>query len=447
MSAALEPSFISAVLLEGEMAEVIEARITGEFFTDDESREVWEWVLGFWGEYGEVPTSAALKRHFPTYKLFAVEDPLDYFTNLMVKQHQFYLAQEGIMRASTLLQDDRDTQAALAELAQTVSHTAIVTSRSTTTNLTETLEDRLNVYREIRENPGLVRGIPLGFPTLDEALGGLEPGQLITMTGPPKAGKSTLLLQVALNAHRAGQEIAFVGFEMSNREQELRRDAMVAHVSHQKLKSGTMTDKEFAEFERRLREYDEQNPHPFNLIADVSSTTTPLGISNEIQKHHPGLVLIDGTYLMDDDRGQPKGSPQALTNITRDLKRLAQRWEIPILNTTQSLEWKMSKKGFTGSEIGYTSSFLQDSDVIIGALSKEGSDYQKVLSIARARNAPPMTVIVNWDWETAEFCEFEGEERTMAVKERANNWTLSDDDIADDDDVKPTPRIKRRIVR
>ena len=44
---------------------------------------------------------------------------------------------------------------------------------------------------------------------------------------------------------------------------------------------------------------------------------------------------------MDDEQGEPKGSPQALTNITRSLKRLAQRFDIPIVGTTQVLSWKI----------------------------------------------------------------------------------------------------------
>ena len=64
---------------------------------------------------------------------------------------------------------------------------------------------------------------------------------------------------------------------------------------------------------------------------------------------------------------QNNGSPQALTNITRSLKRLAQNQDIPVVGTTQVLSWKLGNKKsrrVTADSIGYTYLFR---NILFGA--------------------------------------------------------------------------------
>jgi replicative DNA helicase len=125
------------------------------------------------------------------------------------------------------------------------------------------------------------------------------------------------------------------------------------------------------------------------------------------------MLIVDGVYLMDDEQGEPKGSPQALTNITRSLKRIAQRFDIPIIGTTQVLGWKLGNKKsrkITADSIGYTSSFSQDSDLVIGVESDPDIDNQAILRVVLARSAPMGEVKIKWDWENMDFSEvFEDE--------------------------------------
>src|SRR5215831_7152454 len=103
------------------------------------------------------------------------------------------------------------------------------------------------------------------------------------------------------------------------------------------------------------------------FVHDPAGTTTVSALAAQIQKERPDVCYIDGTYLMDAEveRAEP-GSAQALTSITRSLKRLAQRLEIPIVQTTQALSWKARGGKLSLDSIGYSSSFAQDSDVIFG---------------------------------------------------------------------------------
>jgi replicative DNA helicase len=154
--------------------------------------------------------------------------------------------------------------------------------------------------------------------------------------------------------------------------------------------------------------------HPFIMTEDASSLTTVSAIAGKIQQYRPGLVIVDGVYLMDDENGEPKGSPQALTNITRSLKRLAQKFDVPLIGTTQVLSWKLGNKKsrqISADSIGYTSSFAQDSDLILGVESDPDIDNQAIVRVVLARTAPKGEIRIKWDWDTMDFTEVGEESR------------------------------------
>ena len=99
-------------------------------------------------------------------------------------------------------------------------------------------------------------------------------------------------------------------------------------------------------------------------------------------------------------------TPQALTNITRSLKRMAQRFQVPIVISTQVLNWKMRKGQVTADSIGYSSSFYQDADVIFGLQREdENVDDTRLLKILASRNSGLTEVSMLWDWNTGQFRE------------------------------------------
>jgi replicative DNA helicase len=225
------------------------------------------------------------------------------------------------------------------------------------------------------------------------------------MVGPPKAGKSTLALMAARAAHSYGERPLFMGFEMSNEEQEERFDAINSQISHSRLRNGELKRSEWEKLERSIHSI--ANMQSFWFSSDSRSATTLTGMQGKVETLKPTFLVVDGVYMMDDEFGEAKGSPQALTNLTRGFKRMAQNLQIPIVITTQVLEWKLSKKrGITTDSIGYSSSFAQDSDVVLGVEKTDLPAVNKIKVVA-ARNCPPIETHVQWDWDTGSFVELE----------------------------------------
>lgn len=402
-----ERDLISRVLTEQDISALVDAGITSKFFLSIEDREAYRWIIDHYSQYSTVPPIDTFKKDGPAYRLSTPTDATQYYVDQIIENYRHALIEDGMWEA-TRLWDNDESEASANRLFRLVTDLNTEIQGSRAVDLTETNESRLERYRAYQKNDGALRGIPTGFAFLDKALGGWQPGQLITFVGPPKAGKTTLLLLSMIAAHMGYYRPLFIGFEMSNEEQEDRHDAIRAHVPISKLRDGTLTADEFAQLERMTRRLEPMPPMIFT--EDTASTMTVSGVRGMIDKYKPDVTFIDGVYMMDDENGERKGSPQALTNITRMLKQTSKTVKHPIGISTQVLEWKMDRKrGVTTNSIGYSSSFLQDSDALVAVENTDDPDIKKVKILA-ARNAQGMETFIRWDWKTTTFEELEGYE-------------------------------------
>jgi len=152
------------------------------------------------------------------------------------------------------------------------------------------------------------------------------------------------------------------------------------------------------------------DPHNF-WLTDATNGQTVSAVASKIQTLQPDVVFIDGVYLMIDEQSGEANTPLALTNITRSLKRLAQRVNRPIVVSTQVLQWKMRKGKVTTDSIGYSSSFFQDADVLFGLEREDDTvDDTRILKVLAARNSGPTETSLLWDWNTGQFRELSGDD-------------------------------------
>ena len=404
MAADNEIRLLSRAIRTRDIAPILESGLQDDWFFIDENRQVWSFVRQHWTKYGEVPTAVTVKDNFPTYRLLAVDDSLEYLLDQLIDYRKRQKTIEVVQDAADAIANG-DHNAAIEAMGRGVSTIADEgVGQSTDVDLTKNPLGRFDEYLNIKTRPNGLLGIATGFKTIDQATAGLQPGQLITIIAPPKTGKSVLSLQVAVNVHKDGYVPLYQSFEMSNIEQQHRHDAMRAQIAHSRLIRGALTPEEEARYQKVLTEM--STMHKFYLTDSVSAMTVT-GLKSKIEKLKPDIVFVDGVYLMIDEATGESNTPQALTNITRNLKRLAQKENIPIVITTQVLLWKMKKRQVSADAIGYSSSFFQDSDVILGLQKQdEEDDTSRELRIVASRNCGPATSDLLWDWEDGRFEEY-----------------------------------------
>lgn len=400
-----ELRLVSKIIRDRDITPVLQRGVKEEYFTNEEARTLFGFIKRHYARYGEVPTATTVKDNYRNAKLYRVEENVDYFIDQLLEYRKWQRLGDGTRQALLAVQagDPDALYAAFSDAKLEVDTLGAAKARHM--DATADALQRWNAYLE-RENRGTsMIGIPSGFATIDEATAGFQPGQLVTFVAPPKVGKSTCLLRIAANVHAMGSVPLFQSFEMSNGEQSNRYDAMRAGVSHARLIRGTLRADEREKLRKILHRMPDEPRFP---MFDAADGLTLSSVRALIETHSPDIVFIDGVYLMFDEITGERNTAQALTNITRSAKALAQQAKVPIIISTQALEWKMKSGKVRADSIGYSSSFFQDSDVILGLerLPEEANDDEaRILKVVASRNCGPAEVELDWIWDTATFAE------------------------------------------
>ena len=404
-----QAKLLSKVIQDRDLTFILENNIQESWFTDAADNKVFRFLRDHFTKYQECPSLEVVTENFPTYQLLNVEDNVNYLVDRIVEERRKQRVISTLTNAIEALEKNHDHEGAIRSLELgLIKLEEDGLNRANRIEITAAAKTAIAEYEHRKNNPGLL-GIPTGFPTMDAVTSGLQPGQLIVIIAPPKTGKSTLALQMAINAHMEGKVPLFYSFEMSNQEQISRYYAMRARISHKRLMEGSLSKEEEARFYSKVPNI--QNMRDKGWLYDSSNGQTVSGIASTIQTTNPDLVFIDGTYLMIDEQTNESNTPQALTNITRSLKRLAQNVNKPIVITTQVLTWKMKKGSVNADAIGYSSSFHQDADVIFGLQREdEAVDDTRLLKVVASRNSGLKDVSLNWSWETGQFREMTAED-------------------------------------
>ena len=398
MAADNEHRLVSKVIRDRDIIPALQRGVNDAWFLDDDNKRVWAFVRKHYTDYNEVPTAVTVKDHYPNFKVLDVEDTVDYLLDTMVDFRRRLLTRQGLEAAIGQLQDNNHDAALLAMEATIakVNEQGILGIHEL--DLSKNTEERYKEYKALQNQEFL--GIPTGFTKIDEATAGLQGGQLITIIAPPKTGKSQIALKMAINVHQQGYVPMFQSFEMNNHEQQQRHDAMRANISHSRLRRGKLLPPEEDRYVDILNAM--ENERSFHLIDAVNGITVS-ALAAKIEQTKPDIVFVDGVYLMLDEISGEMNTPQAITNVTRALKRLAQKINKPVIITTQTLLWKMRAGKVTADSIGYSSSFFQDSDVILGLEPVEEDEDIRLLKIVASRNCGPSETALTWRWETGCF--------------------------------------------
>lgn len=401
-----EAKLLGKALLSKDLAPLFDRGVRDTWFTDSDVKRVWSFTRDHFFKYAQCPSLEIIADNFPAYVPATSEDSIDYLIDAVVEERRRATTVAMVGNAIGAMEKDKDHESALLILQSgLVSLEEDGFSKTNDIDLTADPLDRWEEYEYRKNNPGML-GVATGFPTMDNATGGLQPGQLIVVVAPPKTGKSTLALQIAQNVHMQDKCVMFQSFEMSNHEQQTRYDAMRARVSHSRLINGVLSPEEEGRYKSKLKSM--ENMRKKFWLVDSANGSTVSGIASKIQVLHPDIVFIDGTYLMIDEQTGEANTPQSITNITRSLKRMAQRYKVPVVISTQVLNWKMRKGQVTADSIGYSSSFHQDADVIFGLQREdENVDDTRVLKILDSRNSGRAEVSLLWGWDTGTFREID----------------------------------------
>jgi replicative DNA helicase len=416
-----ERGLISKILETKDILTLKEMQITPEYLIGEHRRAL-VYIQDSVFKNGEVPTVRAFNDKFPHYDLdtksdgeVGTDENLRYWCNEIRAKVRHNRLAEAVEKSAKML-DDSNAEEALSVLKKNISVIENQFSEITSTDITKNTEERKTAYLERKKNKGM-RGIPTGIKLLDYNLHGLEKQTLTTLVAQTGVGKTFLEVIIGAYCMLQNYRVAQYITEMSDEIMRDRYEAVLFSMIHgefnyQNFKNGALTpEEEKAYFKFLERDLPSLEP----LILRTATGVTAM--SAEIDEYKPDLVLIDGVYLMEDD-AKADSDWLRITNITRDLKKLAKSRDIPILINTQADQNTSIKTGPALGDIKYSQSIGQDSDNVFTLFRDEQmlSDREMCVKILKQREGILAKFMMNWDFNVMDFsCIYQEEKKEVTV--------------------------------
>lgn len=175
-------------------------------------------------------------------------------------------------------------------------------------------------------------GLSTGYPEIDQNIGGLVNGELISLGGRPSDGKSALGMNIAENVAVNGVATLYFTFEMPAKSLAGRVVCSQGRVNNAILKTPSKVDQhEWSKFNAGVRKANDLPIYMAKMSRPKVSQVKAVA-RNENRKHPIGLIVIDHLHLMNHDN---QNDVMGIANTTAELKGLALELDIPILLMSQ----------------------------------------------------------------------------------------------------------------
>ena len=272
--------------------------------------------------------------------------------------------------------------------------------------------DRLT---ELAASESAIPGLSTGLTDLDRAISGLNKSDLILLAARPGMGKTSMALNILLEAgKKSGKNVAFFSLEMSREQLALRLISSECFVDNKKLVTGKLPEEDW---EKVAVAADSLNRS--RIFIDDDSSVSVADISAKCRRmDNLGLVIIDYLQLMQSAGGRTysgENRQQVVSDISRALKIMAKELDVPVLCLSQlsrANESRSDKRPML-SDLRESGAIEQDADIVM-FLYREGY-YDKDTPnpnlaeciIAKNRHGETRTVELQWLPEFTTFGNME----------------------------------------
>ncbi len=280
------------------------------------------------------------------------------------------------------------------------------------TPIEEILPKSIERLNSLFDSRGEVTGIPTGFGYFDKITSGLQPGALIIIAARPGMGKTSLVLNMAMNAAiHHNKSVAFFSLEMTKEELVTRLLTAEARIDISELRNGTMPSHAW---ERLTRAATNLNQAP--IYFDDHGLMDIRYVVGKCRRHKQAqgldMVVIDYLQLMAGSKPTERRE-QEISEISRGLKAMAKDLGVPVIALSQlnrAVESRQDKRPQM-ADLRESGAIEQDADMIgfiyrPEVYEKEREDLKGIAEfiIAKHRAGPTDTVRLTFH---AQYTKFE----------------------------------------
>lgn len=233
------------------------------------------------------------------------------------------------------------------------------------------LESAFNRIDELHKDDSSVRGVPTGFPDLDNTLAGLQKSDLIILAARPSIGKTTFALDIARQVGiQSKVPVGIFSLEMSSDQLIDRMLAAQAGIDLWRLRTGKLRSSgPENDFEKLNEAMGILSEAPIYIDDTASANIMEMRtMARRLQSEHKlGLIIIDYLQLMEGRKASGDNRVNEISEISRALKQLARELNIPVIALSQLSRQVESRSPQIPklSDLRESGSIEQDADVVM----------------------------------------------------------------------------------
>ncbi len=385
-SADAERTVLGALLLDPEAIIKVSDLLVPEDFYDPTYRQIYAAVYALYQEHEPIDFVTVASRLSDNKKIqdiggsaFLAELATSVPTSSHVYQYGQIVKTKSVHRriieagqkiAALGYEVDKPIAELLDDVEKTVFSITNAYIREKFVHIREILDARYEIFAEMHEAPdeGALKGVPTGFKALDMKLSGLQPSDLIILAARPSMGKTSLALNIAMNAAvKSHKTVGVFSLEMSKEQLVDRLFASMLGVDSWKLQRGKLDDSDFQNMGPIMDELNKANLFIDDSVA--SSLPELRAKSRRLQMEHGlDLLVIDYLQLMSTGNNSYAGNRvQEISEISRALKQIGRELHVPILALSQLSRAVETRPGNIPalSDLRDSGSIEQDADVVL----------------------------------------------------------------------------------
>jgi replicative DNA helicase len=226
--------------------------------------------------------------------------------------------------------------------------------------------DRALAHADAAAKNGGPSGLSTGMASVDDVMGGMEPGHLLVLAGRPGSGKSSLGLQWAVNIARQQIGVLTISLEMSAMALGRRVLSAASGVPISRMRRG-----EHEPYAVRLLEAKrELHGLPMSIEDGGGMNAADIALKCRMarRRHGLGLIVVDHLHIVrpDADVMRAGGPTQAVAQIAHAMQALAKAENCPVLLLAQlnrSVEGRDDKRP-TIADLRQSGAIEEDADVV-----------------------------------------------------------------------------------
>jgi len=434
-----EQSLLGAVLLDKEaMLKIVDIVEPGDFYKNTH-KSIFEVILELYGKNEPIDVLTLGNRLEEIEKLKGIggrtylialsnavptSAHIVQYAEIIKKKslHRKLLIAAGEITKLGYREQEGDVNKVLDEAQQLLFSVTQKHMRQNFVPIRSVLDNAFERIDKLHREKGKLRGIPTGFPKLDNLLAGFQKSDLVILAARPAVGKTSLALDIARHAAIRGHaSVGLFSLEMSKEQLVDRMLCAEAGVDLWKLRTGNLSDKpdsdDFPRIGHAMGKLSEAK-----IFIDDTAGANVLQIRTKARRlqaeHGLDMIVIDYLQLMNPTSSKAnQGRVQEVAEMSRGLKLLARELDIPVLTLSQlSRAVEQTKPAIPKlSHLRDSGSIEQDADIVLFIYRKAADGNYRLedippderhigeVHIAKHRNGPTGVVKIFFDETRASY--------------------------------------------